>query len=256
MMKKSVLITGATSGLGYDFVKLFAADGYDLVLVARNKAKLEEIKKEFQDLSVLTISKDLSIAGAAKEVYEEVSAAGISIDVLVNNAGFGLMGPFHELDIRKQAEMIQLNVTALTELTYHFLPGLKSQKDKARILNVASTAAFQPGPLMAVYYATKAYVLSLSEALAEELADTNVTVTTLCPGATKTNFASVAKVEKTKMFSGAMDSSEVAQQGYRALMAGKRVVITGTSNKLGAYAAKFLPRSAAAKIAKYVAKDA
>ncbi|MGD6896539.1 SDR family NAD(P)-dependent oxidoreductase [Bacillus infantis] len=155
MMKKSVLITGATSGLGYDFVKLFAADGYDLVLVARNKAKLEEIKKEFQDLSVLTISKDLSIAGAAKEVYEEVSAAGISIDVLVNNAGFGLMGPFHELDIRKQAEMIQLNVTALTELTYHFLPGLKSRKDKARILNVASTAAFQPGPLMAVYYATK-----------------------------------------------------------------------------------------------------
>nr|WP_257992805.1 SDR family oxidoreductase [Bacillus infantis]MCR6613200.1 SDR family oxidoreductase [Bacillus infantis] len=255
-MKKSVLITGATSGLGYDFVKLFAADGYDLILVARDKAKLEEIKRQFPDLSVLTISRDLSIAGAAKEVFEEVTAAGISIDVLVNNAGFGLMGPFDELDILKQTEMIQLNISALTELTYHFLPGMKNRPNKARILNVASTAAFQPGPLMAVYYATKAYVLSFSEALAEELADTNVTVTTLCPGATKTNFASVANVEKTKMFSGAMDSREVAHQGYRNLMAGKRVVITGRSNKLGAYAAKFLPRRTTAKIAKYVAKDA
>jgi uncharacterized protein len=152
--------------------------------------------------------------------------------------------------------MIHLNITALTELTHYFLPDLKKSQQAARILNVASTAAFQPGPLMAVYYATKAYVLSFSEALVEELAGTKVTVTTLCPGATKTNFASVANVEKTKMFSGAMSSAAVAEQGYKALMMGKRVIITGSTNKIGAYAAKLLPRSLAAKIAKYVAKEA
>lgn len=255
-MNKTALITGATSGLGYDFVDMFAQDGFDLVLVARNQAKMGEIKRQYPHLNVTIIAKDLSRPNAAKEVYEEVKSAGITIDTLVNNAGFGLMGKFDDLDIQKQSEMIQLNITALTELTYHFLPGMKGSSHKARILNVASTAAFQPGPMMAVYYATKAYVLSFSEALAEELAGTNVTVTTLCPGATKTNFASVANVEKTKMFSGAMSSQEVAKQGYQALMAGKRVVITGSPNKVGAYAAKFLPRSLAAKIAKYVAQEA
>ncbi|MBS8266375.1 SDR family NAD(P)-dependent oxidoreductase [Mesobacillus boroniphilus] len=255
-MNKTALITGATSGLGYEFAGLFAEDGYDLVLVARNKTKMEEIQNQYPNLNVTVITKDLSEPDAAKEVYEEVKAAGITIDTLVNNAGFGLMGKFEELDILKQSEMIRLNITALTELTHYFLPDLKGNTHKARILNVASTAAFQPGPLMAVYYATKAYVLSLSEALAEELAGTNVTVTTLCPGATKTNFAAIANVENTKMFSGAMSSEEVAKQGYQALMAGKRVVITGSVNKIGAYTAKFLPRSLAAKIAKYVAKEA
>ncbi|MEH7443214.1 SDR family oxidoreductase [Bacillus sp. JJ1122] len=255
-MNKTVLITGATSGLGYEFAKMFAADGYDLVLVARNKLKMEEIKSHYSNTKVTVIEKDLSKQYAAKEVFEEVKAAGITINTLVNNAGFGLMGKFEDLQISKQSEMIQLNITALTELTYYFLPEMKNSSNAARILNVASTAAFQPGPLMAVYYATKAYVLSFSEALAEELTDTNVTVTTLCPGATKTNFASVANVEKTKMFSGAMSSQEVAEEGYRALLSGKRVVITGSTNKLGAYAAKFLPRSLAAKIAKYVAKEA
>ena len=255
-MNKTALITGATSGLGYDFVGMFAQDGFDLVLVARNQAKMEEIKSQYPHLNVTIITKDLSRPNAAKEVYEEVKSAGITIDTLVNNAGFGLMGHFEDLDIQKQSEMIQLNNTALTELTYYFLPEMKGNTHRARILNVASTAAFQPGPMMAVYYATKAYVLSFSEALAEELAGTNVTVTTLCPGATKTNFASVANVAKTKMFSGAMSSHEVAKQGYQALMAGKRVVITGGTNKVGAYAAKFLPRSLAAKIAKYVAQEA
>ncbi|WHY00275.1 SDR family oxidoreductase [Neobacillus sp. DY30] len=255
-MNKTVLITGATSGLGYEFVKMFAADGYDLVLVARNKTKMEEIKSQYPNLTVTVISKDLSEPHAAKEVYEDVQAAGITINTLVNNAGFGLMGKFEELDIHKQSEMIQLNISALTELTYYFLPELKKNNNGARILNVASTAAFQPGPMMAVYYATKAYVLSFSEALVEELADTNVTVTTLCPGATKTSFASVANVTNTKMFSRAMSSGEVAQQGYLGMLSGKRVVITGSANKLGAYAAKFLPRSLAAKIAKYVAKEA
>lgn len=253
-MKKTALITGATSGLGYEFVKLFAKDGYDLVLVARNKNKLDEMKTTFKDVEVTVIDKDLSLPGAAKEVFEEVEKKGIVINVLVNNAGFGLLGKFDVLDINKQINMVQLNVTALTELTYHFLAKMKN-RNEGKILNVASTAAFQPGPLMAVYYATKSYVLSLSEALVEELSDSSVTVTTLCPGATKTNFGSVANVETTKMFSQAMDSTIVAQKGYSALMSGERVVITGFSNKVGAYAAKFLPRSLAAKIAKYVAGE-
>ncbi|NRD76866.1 SDR family oxidoreductase [Bacillus sp. BRMEA1] len=253
-MKKTALITGATSGLGYEFVKLLSKDGFDLVLVARNQQKLEEIKQTFSNIQVTVIAKDLSIAGAAKEVFREMEDKQIDIDILVNNAGFGLMGKFDELDIHKQTEMIQLNITALTELTYYFLPGFK-RKNHGRILNVASTAAFQPGPLMAVYYATKAFVLSFSEALVEELNGSGVTVTTLCPGATKTNFASIANVEGTKMFSNAMSSDIVAQKGYEAMMSGKRVVITGGLNKAGAYSAKFLPRSLAAKIAKYVARE-
>ncbi|MCM2533182.1 SDR family oxidoreductase [Neobacillus pocheonensis] len=253
-MSKTALITGATSGLGYEFVKLFAADGYNLVLVARNKQKLEEIKQSFRSIDVRFVCKDLSVPNAAKEVFEEIEEQGIYIDVLVNNAGFGLLGNFDELDIQKQVNMIQLNITALTELTYYLLPKMK-QKHGGKIINVASTAAFQPGPLMAVYYATKAYVLSFSEALVEEVSDieNSITVTTLCPGPTKTNFGSVANVEGTKMFSNAMNSDIVAKQGYEAMKKGKRVVVTGGMNRVGVFAAKFLPRSTAAKMAKFVA---
>jgi uncharacterized protein len=253
-MKSTVLITGATSGLGLEFVKLFANDGYNLVLVARNTKKLEEIKQSYRTLDVTVIPKDLSVPGASKEVFEEVERLGISIDVLVNNAGYGLMGNFDVLDIQKQSNMIQLNVTALTELTYYFLQKMK-QRNLGRILNVASTAAFQPGPQMAVYYATKAFVLSFSEALVEELSGSSVTVTTLCPGPTKTNFGAVANVEGTKMFSQAMPSDRVAKSGYEALMKGKRVIVTGGFNKAGALGAKFMPRSLAAKVAKYVAGE-
>ncbi len=252
-MSKTVLITGATSGLGYEFVQLFAKDGYHLALVARNKERMEEIQQRFKNIDVSIITKDLSKPGAAKEVYEEIEKQGIHIDVLVNNAGYGLMGEFDKLDLQSQVNMIQLNVTALTELTHYFLPGMK-ERNQGRILNVASTAAFQPGPLMAVYYATKAYVLSFSEALVEELVGSSITVTTLCPGATKTNFGSVASVEGTKMFSRAMPAYEVAYEGYVGLMRGRRVIITGRVNKLGAISAKFLPRSLAAKI-KYVAGE-
>ncbi|PGY09757.1 SDR family oxidoreductase [Bacillus sp. AFS031507] len=251
---KTALITGATSGLGYEFVKLFANDGYNLVLVARNGKKLEEIKRTFTNIEVTVIPKDLSVLGAPKEVFEKLENLGIDIDVLVNNAGFGLMGKFDELDIQKELNMIQLNISALTELTYYCLQKMK-QRNSGKILNVASTAAFQPGPLMAVYYATKAFVLSFSEALVEELSGSSITVTTLCPGATKTNFGSVASVEGTKMFSKAMASDLVAKSGYEALMRGKRVIITGGLNKAGALGAKFMPRNIAAKIAKYVAGD-
>jgi short-subunit dehydrogenase len=254
MNKKTALITGATSGLGYEFVKLFASDGYDLVLVARNNRKLTEIKNTFSQVKITLIEKDLSIEGAAKEVFEEVERHGISIDILVNNAGFGLKGTFDKLDIQKQLNMIQLNTATLTELTYYFLQKMK-QRNSGRILNVASTAAFQPGPLMAVYFATKAYVLSFSEALMEELSGTSVTVTALCPGATKTNFGAVANVENSKMFSQAMSAEVVAKQGYTALMKGKRVFVPGGVNKAGVLGTKFMPRSIAAKVAKYVAGD-
>jgi short-subunit dehydrogenase len=252
-MPKTALITGATSGLGYEFVKLFAKDGYNLVIVSRNKQKMEQIKQSFQNIEIKVIVKDLSEPNAVKEVIEEMDKQGIAIDVLVNNAGFGLLGHFDQLDIQEQLNMIQLNVAALTELTYYLLPKMKQKKD-GKILNIASTAAFQPGPLMAVYYATKAYVLSFSEALVEELSDSKVTVTTLCPGPTKTNFGSVANVEGTKMFSRAMNAEIVAKQGYNALLNGKRVVVTGGLNKAGTIAAKFLPMSLAAKIAKSIAR--
>ncbi|MDX1770964.1 MAG: SDR family oxidoreductase, partial [Planococcaceae bacterium] len=241
-MKKTALITGATSGLGYEFVQLLAKEQYNLIVVARNEEKLLSIKSEFPLLNVTTIPMDLSKPGSVRKLVEEIQEKELQVDVLINNAGFGLLGKFDELNVEKQLEMIQLNISALTELTHAFLPQMKKQKF-GQIMNVASTAAFQPGPMMAVYYATKAYVLSFSEALVEELVGTGVTVTTLCPGATKTNFGSVANVEKTKMFSKAMDATTVAALGYNGMKNGKRVVITGGSNKIGATAAKFLPRS-------------
>lgn len=253
-MTKTVVITGASSGIGLEFVKLFANDGYNLVVIARNEEKLLEIKKSYPHNNITVISKDLSKTNAVKEIVDEMKAQDITVDVLINNAGFGLLGSFEDLSIEKQLEMIQLNISSLTELNYQLLPDLKKSKS-GKILNVASTAAFQPGPNMAVYYATKAFVLSFSEALAEELRPYAITVTTLCPGATKTNFSSVAKVENTKMFSNAMSSEVVAKQGFDSLMQGKRVVITGGLNKIGALAAKFLPRRTAAKVAKLVMKE-
>ncbi|XQY92539.1 SDR family NAD(P)-dependent oxidoreductase [Metabacillus sp. HB246100] len=253
-MIKTALITGATSGIGYEFVKLFSRGGYNLVVVGRNEEKLDEIEQVFHHVEITRIQKDLSKPGAAKEIFEELSKLGITIDVVVNNAGFGLLGEFDTVSLEEQSRMIQLNITALTELTHYFLPYMKKMND-GKIVNIASTAAFQPGPLMAVYYATKAYVLSFSEALAEELKGKNITVTTICPGATKTNFGAAANVEHTIMFSNAMDAKEVAKQSYEGIMKGRRVVIPGAKNKAGAYAAKFLPRSLTAKIAKAVAGE-
>lgn len=253
-MSKMVLITGATSGLGYEFVRLFSNDGYHLVLVSRNEDKMREMMTDFPSSVVKIIPKDLSVPGAAEEVFNEVMKEDLEIDILVNNAGFGLKGSFEKLDLPKQTEMIQLNITALTELTHYFLPKM-IENDSGKILNVASTAAFQPGPNMAVYFATKAYVLSFSEGIAEELSDRNVTVTTLCPGATHTNFSSVANLQNSKMFSRAMSAKEVALEGYHSLMAGKRIVVTGSFNRVGTIAAKLLPRSTTAKIVKGITSD-
>ncbi|MCM3790738.1 SDR family oxidoreductase [Domibacillus indicus] len=250
-MNKTALITGASGGLGLEFAKIFAEAEYNLVLVARSREKLEAFADAYPDTEMKLIVKDLGRPGAAKEVADEVHRSGIHIDVLINNAGFGLFGPFDELSLEKQTEMMQLNVITLTELTHCFLPGMREQ-NSGRILNVASTAAFQPGPLMAVYFATKAFVLSFSEALAEELSATNITVTALCPGPTKTNFGTVASVEETKMFSQPMSAAQVAREGVEGLLKNKRVVITGSKNKAGAFAAKFLPRSTTAKVAKSI----
>ncbi|OES45560.1 SDR family NAD(P)-dependent oxidoreductase [Domibacillus iocasae] len=248
-MNKTALITGASSGLGLEFAKIFAEAEYNLVIVARSKDKLEAFADSYPNTEMKIMAKDLSKPGAPKEVAEELDRLGIQVDVLINNAGFGLLGSFAELSLEKQTEMMQLNMTALTELTHLFLLGML-ERNSGRILNVASMAAFQPGPMMAVYFATKAFVLSLSEALAEELVHTNITVTALCPGATKTNFGTVASVEETKMFSQAMPAAQVAKEAVNGLLQGKRVVITGNRNKAGAFASKLLPRSTTAKVVK------
>ncbi|MFT8309553.1 MAG: SDR family oxidoreductase [Sporolactobacillus sp.] len=249
-MNKTALVTGASSGIGYALAERLAADHYDLILIARSKEKLDAMKAAWPDLSVKVITKDLSKQGAAKEVYDEVKRAGLVVDLLINNAGFGLVGAFQSLPIEQQSNMIQLNCTALTELTSYFLPDLRSRSGK--IMNVASTAAYQPGPFMAVYFASKAYVLSFSEALSEELNGSGVTVTALCPGPTHTQFGAVAHAENIKMFSRTMNVSDVASAAYRALMKGKRVIITGRLNYVGALAAKLLPRAWGAKTVRMV----
>ncbi|WP_026881678.1 SDR family NAD(P)-dependent oxidoreductase [Clostridium akagii] len=253
-MGKTVLITGASSGLGYEFVKLFSKDNYHLILVARNLKRLEEIKIEFPSTKITIISKDLTAPNAVKELYEKIKAQKFNVDVLVNNAGFGLLGEFDKLDLKRQLNMIQLNISVLTELTHYVLQEMKSRKD-GKIMNVASVASFEPGPLMAVYYATKAYVLSFSEALVEELKGSGITITTLCPGPTSTNFGKVASADKSKMFSRAMAADVATKIGYHALMKNKRVVIPGASNKAMVYLVKFMPRSLVTKVVKYISQQ-
>jgi short-subunit dehydrogenase len=245
-MSRCALITGASTGIGYEFAKLFARDGYQLVLAARSAQRLAEVGEELQRqfrVSVKIFSKDLASPQAPEELFAELQREGIAVDVLVNNAGFGTHGPFAEADLASQLAMMQVNMVAPTHLTRLFLPAM-IQRKTGKILNVASTAAFQPGPLMAVYYASKAYVLSFSEALADELRGTGVTVTALCPGPTKTEFQRRAGVEETRLMSGGIMGAEaVAIAGYRGLMAGKALVIPGTRNRFLAVAVKCLPRS-------------
>ncbi|MFT8316744.1 MAG: SDR family oxidoreductase [Sporolactobacillus sp.] len=249
-MTKTALVTGASSGIGYEMVQLLARDGYDLILVARNEQRLQQIKEALPDRKVTVLVQDLSAPGAAESIDHRVREAQLNVDILVNDAGFGLVGAFYSLGLDVQMKMIQLNVAALTELTYRFLQDMRQNGGK--ILNVASTAAYQPGPFMAVYFASKAYVLSLTEALAEELNGTRVSVTALCPGPTHTNFGAVANAADIRMFARTMDAHVVAQIGYRALQKGKRVAIAGGMNRSGALAAKLLPSSWGAKAVRFV----
>jgi len=247
-MKSTALITGASSGIGLDLAHLFAADGHDLVLVARSEDKLRALAKELEakhGIEAMVIVADLAKPDAPQQIF----VIAPPVDILVNDAGYGLSGKFAETDLRTELDMIQVNVTALTHLTKLFLTPMLERK-RGRILNVASTAAFQPGPLMAVYYATKAYVLSFSEAIAEELRGTGVTVTALCPGPTATGFQKTARMSSEALLElmRPQSSMDVARAGYRALMRGKRIVIPGVKNKLGVQSLRVSPRALVTKV--------
>jgi short-subunit dehydrogenase len=246
MSTKTALITGASSGIGLELSKLFAADGYNLILVARSAAKLDQLAAELTQkdkIRVICLPKDLSSPTAAREIFEAVQAQGSPVDVLVNNAGFGVLGPFAEANLDEALQMLNLNIVALTVLTRLFLPGMVARK-AGRILNIGSTGSFSPVPLMAVYGATKAYVLSFSEALAEELRNSGVTVTAFCPGVTITGFQERASIEKMNMLRfGAMSAVEVARIGYRAMQSGKAVALPGLFNQLMAFGIRFSPRA-------------
>jgi short-subunit dehydrogenase len=249
-MTSTALITGASSGIGADLARLFAKDGYELVLVARSEGKLQALAREL-GVKTTVIAADLAKPNAASDVVARLG--GIEIDALVNNAGVGVAGPFLETDLQAELDMIHVNVVALTQLTKLLLPPMV-KRGRGRILNVASTAAFQPGPLMAVYYATKAYVLSFSEAIADELRKTGVTVTALCPGPTATGFAAAANVGETRLFTlmPPMSSAKVARAGYEAMKRGKRVVIPGLKNKLLAESVRISPRRLATTIVRKI----
>ncbi|MGA2061557.1 MAG: SDR family oxidoreductase [Thermoguttaceae bacterium] len=253
MARETVLITGASSGIGLALAKLFAADKSDLVLVARNQAALENLAEELRrdhGGDVLVEPNDLADAAAPQAIFDHLTAKGITVDVVVNNAGFGSLGAFTNLPAQRQLDMIQVNVAALTHLSRLFLPGM-IERGRGGILNVGSTAGFQPGPNMAVYYAAKAYVLSFTEALAEELAGTKIKVTCLAPGPTATGFAALARMENALLFRlGAMDAKSVASVGYRGFRRGKVLVIPGFRNKLGTFAVRLGPRLLVRKIVK------
>lgn len=244
---KTALITGASSGIGLELAKIFASEGTNLIIVSRNVIELSKLKSELIDkhrIYVEEIEKDLSIPGAAKQVYDEVKSLSFDVDYLVNNAGFGDYGFFHNSNWEKQEQMINVNMLALTQLTHLFLPDMLKRKS-GKIMNVASTAAFQPGPLMSVYYASKAYVLFFSEAIANELGGTGVTVTALCPGPTKSGFQKTANVEHSKMLNGKSipTAEKVAKYGYKAMMKGKRVAIQGLKNKELIFFSRRAPKS-------------
>jgi hypothetical protein len=243
--RKTALITGASFGIGLELARIFARENYNLVLVARTGDKLRQLASEIEKAHgtrSLVLATDLTEPGAATYALDQTTRANITVDVLVNNAGFGQYGLFAENDLEECLRQVQLNVTTLTHLTRLYLPEMLERKG-GRILNVASTAAFQPGPLMAVYFATKAYVLHFSEALSNELQGTGVTVTCLCPGATATEFHKRANASGMRFLRmGSMDARTVAEDGYRALMAGKPVVISGFKNWLVAQSVRFSPR--------------
>ncbi|MGC2650365.1 MAG: SDR family oxidoreductase [Candidatus Cybelea sp.] len=235
------IVTGASGGLGLEFARLLAADRYDLALVARSGDKLEAIAAEQRDrhgVSVETLAIDLSTPGAAAAVLARVPEC----DVLINNAGFATNGRFDEIADERIREEVILDVLTVTELTRAYLPGMRA-RGAGRILNVASTAGFLPGPFMAVYYAAKAYVISFSQAVAEESRGTGVTVTCLCPGATATGFAERAHAKETLLFKRHVaDAASVALAGYRGMMRGRDLVVPGVSNKLVPLAARLSPR--------------
>ena len=256
-MKQWALVTGASSGIGLHLAECFAKDGISLVLSARNEAKLDELSKQWMaqyKVDVVVIPSDLSKPNAATELIAQVKVNQIELSYLVNNAGVGTYGLFENTPIDATTSMLRLNMEALTVLCSGFMPDLL--KTKGKILNVASTAAFQPGPYMAAYYATKAYVLSFSEALAEELAGKGVAVCTLCPGPTASGFQAEANMQKSALVQGKHmpSSKDVAVKGYKAMQRNQRVYIHGALNWTMAQSIRFTPRSLATKVVKFISK--
>jgi short-subunit dehydrogenase len=253
-MKNTALITGASNGIGLELAIIHASKGGDLVLVARNKIKLDELKIELEKqfkISVLTIGKDLSLPNAAKEIYDETNKQNIQVDYLINNAGFGDFGMFVDTDWNKELQMINLNITTLTLFTKLYLQDMVKRRS-GRIMNVASTAAFQSGPTMAVYCATKAYVLSFSEAVSNEVSGKGITITSLCPGATETGFQAAGEMEESELFKGKKlpTAKEVAEYGYASMIKGKTVAIHGMMNYIMSNSIRFIPRAAVLKVSR------
>jgi uncharacterized protein len=253
-MKETVLITGASSGIGLELARCFAADGCRLVLVARNRDGLEKLAEELRrknKIEATVLPGDLSLPETPQRIFAKLSAQNISVDVLVNNAGFGANGSFAEISLQTQLEMLQVNIAALTELTGRFLPGM-IQRKRGGILNVGSVAGFVPGPGMAVYYATKAFVLSFTEALAEELQGSGLTMSVLCPGPTESNFGNVARGKKVRqMKTGKMSAVAVAVYGHRAFRSGKVTAVSGIQNKAFVFLNRILPRQFPRKMVKF-----
>lgn len=247
-----VLITGASSGIGRELARLYAADGAGLVLVARSQDRLRELAAELvaqYGAQAQVLPADLSRPSSPGEIADELAQRNIDVDVLVNNAGFGAHGSVAELGAQRQLDMIDVNVAALTQLTALLLPGMLERRTGA-ILNVASTAGFQPGPNQAVYCATKAYVLSFTEALAEEVRGSGVQVSCLAPGPTDTGFAAQAGMGGTLLFRwGVMDAARVARAGHDGLRRGKTLVIPGVRNRALAFSVRLSPRALVTKIA-------
>jgi short-subunit dehydrogenase len=251
MVAETVLITGASSGIGLELANCFAADGSRLILVARNGSALESLAEELRlnhKIEAQVFAADLALPETPNRIFAQLQEAGHKVDVLVNNAGFGAQGPFAQLPLDRQLSMLQVNITALTHLTRLFLPGMIERR-RGGVLNVSSTAAFQPGPLMAIYYATKAYVLSFSEAIAEEVRESGLTVTALCPGPTHTNFTAAANMQNSNLFKlGAMSAEAVARIGHDAFRRGRCVAVAGLRNKLAVFLVRLAPRSVVRKI--------
>lgn len=253
---QTALVTGASAGLGTHFARLFAQDGHDLVLVARRQDKLDQVATELRQVygtRTTVIAADLTDPKATLHLHEEVVRAGIEVEFLVNNAGFGTSGAFAELELARELDLIELNVKALTQLTGLFLPAMLARRS-GRILNVGSLAGFLPGPFMATYYASKAYVLNFTEALSYELHGTGVTATVLCPGATATEFADVAGMQNAALFRSSADPASVARYGYRAMMKGKTIAIPGLRNKLSQESLRLSPRLVLCGVAAWLNK--
>lgn len=245
-MKKTAMITGASKGIGRELAHLFAKNGCNLVLVARSREELDSLKVQLEEKYSNTVHlfiKDLCLKESAHNIFDELKAINIDVDYLINNAGFGDYGSFAETEWSTFEKMISLNVTTLTQFCHLFINDWKGRKT-GKILNISSTAAFQPGPMMAVYFATKAFVLNFSEAIGYELRNDNITVTTLCPGPTSTNFGEVSGMDASQLVKNVKiaNSKEVAELGFRAMMKGKPTVIHGSINKLAPFGIRFLPR--------------